>query len=147
MAIPGSIVGVGKLVTPGGAQGPLGGAGPTDRQGQLDRQDRQGRRRSVLILDQATLGSDSKLVLVPQSTIWNQRLRSYNAWATRILRSISGRRCFGSTWESQYSSYGSLAGYYGVERDASAALQQLATNVKVPGTNFYITSKIWRICY
>ena len=61
MAIPGSVVAAGKLVTPGGAQGPTGPNAVSTDAGNL-----------------ATLGSDG-LVLVPQSTIWNQRLRSFNA--------------------------------------------------------------------
>lgn len=65
--VPGTIVPSNSLVTPGGAQGaggPLGPNGPT-----------------VVSADAgnlATLGSDN-LILVPQSTLWSMRLRSFNA--------------------------------------------------------------------
>ena len=61
MAIPGSVVNVGKLVTPGGAQGQSGPSAVSADPGNI-----------------AVLGSDN-LILVPQSTIWSQRLRSFNA--------------------------------------------------------------------
>jgi hypothetical protein len=61
MAIPGSIVAAGKLVTPGGAPGPVGPTAVSSDPGNL-----------------AVLGSDN-LILVPQSSIWSARLRSFNA--------------------------------------------------------------------
>jgi hypothetical protein len=64
IAIPGSVVPTGSQVSPGGAQGVQGLTGPiavSADSGNL-----------------ATIGSDN-LVLVPQSSIWNVRLRSFNA--------------------------------------------------------------------
>src|SRR4249920_1872481 len=61
MAVPGSIVAAGKLITPGGAPGPIGPTAVSSDPGNI-----------------AVLGSD-QLILVPQSTLWSQRLRSFNA--------------------------------------------------------------------
>jgi hypothetical protein len=65
--VPGTMVPSGSLISPAGDQGPTGPPGPVGG--------------GVVSTDPgnlATLGSDS-YILVPESTIWNQRLRSYNA--------------------------------------------------------------------
>ena len=70
MAIPGSVVAAGKLIAPGGAPGVTGGPGVPGPPGP-----------NVVSADAgniATLGSDN-LILVPQQTLWYQRLRAYNS--------------------------------------------------------------------
>ena len=69
MAIPGSIVAVGKLITPGGAQGPLGGTGPAGPTAV-----------STDAGNQAVLGSDAKIYVPdPTQVITSVRLRSCNS--------------------------------------------------------------------
>jgi hypothetical protein len=67
VAVPGTSVPSSSLVTPGGAQGTQGIQGPIGPNAV-----------STDAGNIATLGSDN-LLLVPQSSIWNVRLRSFNA--------------------------------------------------------------------
>ena len=132
MAIPGSVVGVGKLVTPGGAQGPLGGTGPPGP--------------NVVSADAgniAVLGSDN-LIMVPQSTIWNQRLRSFNAIGNPNFE--VDQRNVGSLVANPVNGSFALDGFV-INKAGSMVIssQQLPQSLAgpgptVPGTNFRISS-------
>ena len=125
MAIPGSVVNVGKLVTPGGAQGQSGPSAVSADPGNI-----------------AVLGSDN-LILVPQSTIWSQRLRSFNA---------IGNPNFEVDQRNAGASVG-LLGNWAQDRWASnkagtmsGTLQQIAVpDAVVPGTNFRISRCAMRL--
>ena len=128
MAIPGSIVGVGKLVTPGGAQGPVGGLGPT--------------AVSADAGNIATLGSDS-LILVPQQTLWYQRLRSYNAIGNPTFevdqRNVGvpvGAIANGAFLQDRWmcSKTGTM-----VLTAAGAQVPVAGNEILFPGTNFHIS--------
>lgn len=118
MAIPGSVVAAGKLVTPGGAQGPTGPNAVSTDAGNL-----------------ATLGSDG-LVLVPQSTIWNQRLRSFNAIGNPNFE-VDQRLCGAFT----VAANGSMQDRWFRYTTGSMVLtsQQAAVAVPIPGTDFLIS--------
>jgi len=81
IAIAGSNVGSGSLITPGGAQGVQGIQGPTSVSADSG--------------NIAQLGSDN-LILVPQTTLWSQRLRSFNAVGNPNFE-VDARMCGTST--------------------------------------------------
>jgi hypothetical protein len=130
MATPGAIVGSGALVTPGGAQGPGGAAGPT--------------AVSTDTGNLAVLGSDSK-ILVPQSSIWSMRLRSFNAIGNPNFeidqRNVGNISTDPSVMPIDRWIY-QRAGTH------SISLQQMAgtaSDVFIPGTNFRISRSFYRI--
>ena len=133
MAIPGSVVGIGKLVTPGGAQGPIGPTAVSSDPGNI-----------------ATLGSD-KLVLVPQSTIWNQRLRSYNSVGNpnfevsqRNIGSLVTNPAHGTLIEDRWAAYnnGSLNPFF---QKIAVSTMAAGNGIDLPGTSFAITTAYFRV--
>jgi hypothetical protein len=128
IAIPGSVVAIGSQASPAGAQGIQGPTAVSADAGNI-----------------ATLGSDS-LVLVPQSTLWYQRLRSFNAIGNPNFE-VDQRLAGGGT---------STQGAFGCDRWVRAGnlayslIQLVPTGstpnvIVIPGTNFPITSKIVRV--
>jgi hypothetical protein len=126
VAVPGTNVPSGAAVSPGGAQGVQGLTGPI-----------------VVSTDTgniATIGTDNQ-ILVPQSAIWNVRLRSYNAIGNPNFEvdqrnvgntvTVGGSSIFSiDRWTT--SSAGTMRGSMGQSGPATGL---------VPGTNFRISSK------
>ena len=130
MALPGSIVGVGKLVTPGGAQGPAGGLGPT--------------AVSADAGNIATLGSDN-LILVPQSSIWSVRLRSWNSVGNPNFevdqRNIGQGAPTANSFAQDrwfYNKTGTMTFSILGQQDASSS------PILIPGTSFAISRSFFR---
>ena len=127
MAIPGSIVASGKLVTPGGAGGPAGATGPAGPAGPTAVSTDAG--------NIATLGSDSK-ILVPQSALWNMRLRSLNAIDNpnfecdqRLAGATTGAVALCDRWFR-----------VGVPTAPVITGQKISAPAVIPGTNYRITN-------
>lgn len=128
IAVPGTNVPIGSLATPGGAQGVQGIQGPT--------------AVSADTGNIATLGSDN-LVLVPQSTIWDVRMRSFNAVGNPNFE-VDQRNAgvnvvspVGGTWlcDRWLKSGG---GTYQV----TSQLLNSGAGLLWPGTNFRVSSKV-----
>jgi len=134
VAVPGTVIPSGVLVTPGGPQGIGGIQGPSGPN-----------YVSADAGNIATIGTDN-LILVPQSQITSVRLRSFNAvgnpnfevaqrnTGTALANPASGA-FIEDRWVQQKS--GTLA--------YNAQVLVGAETVKVPGTNFYITANLLRI--
>jgi hypothetical protein len=130
---PGFAVPTGVQVSPAGAQGSPGAlpAISTDA-GNI-----------------ATLGSDSK-ILVPQSAIWSQRLRSYNALAYANCNFEIDQRLCGTaaTFPANTDTWIMIDRCGFENKNASTGAytrQQISANVAVPGTSYLITRKILRV--
>jgi hypothetical protein len=127
MAVPGSVVNAGDLVTPGGAQGPLGPTAVSANTGNV-----------------ATLGSDS-LIYVPDpaSEITSVRLRSFNAVGNPNFE-VDQRNVGGSV--NPANNVGIIDRWFGFKpagTTMATGVGQLtpAQGILVPGTNFRISSK------
>jgi len=129
IAIAGSNVGSGSLITPGGAQGVQGIQGPTSVSADAG--------------NIAQLGSDN-LILVPQTTLWSQRLRSFNAVGnptfevdqanvgTLLTNPANATRIVDRWW---WNKVGTMT----VNTQLTAGL------VNIPGTNFAIARNYVRL--
>jgi hypothetical protein len=137
-AISGTVVANGSAVSAGGAQGPpgpTGAAGPTGPQGPTAVSTDTG--------NIATLGTDSK-ILVPQSTIWNMRLRSFNAIGNptfEVDQINIGNAVANANSKIIDRWFVSKAGTMAV----SAGQNFVAAGINLPGTNFAITHSFFRI--
>lgn len=137
-----------------GSAGPAGTTGPQGIQGPIGPNGLQGTpgaagppgptATSTDAGNIAVLGSDN-LILVPQQTLWYQRLRAYNSLGN-------------PNFEVDQRNVGGSAGMTGpvlqIDRWTSlktgtmtGSVQQIpaASPVVVPGTNFAISSKYWRV--
>jgi hypothetical protein len=135
-AVPGTVVSSGSLLNPGGGQGIQGiqgSQGPT-----------------VVSTDAnnlATLGSDN-LILVPASSIWNVRLRSYNAIGNptfevdqRNVGTALTNPANGTFIQDRWSIFKSTT----LTGTVNTALQSVpSAPIVVPGTNFGITQNFQR---
>jgi hypothetical protein len=113
---------------PGGATGPAGPSAVSTNAGNL-----------------ATLGSDS-LILVPQSSIWNLRLRSFNAVGNptfevdqrnvgNTLAAVAPGTMVQDRW--QINKAGTMV--------VSVGQQSVAAGINLPGTSFAITRSFFRV--
>jgi hypothetical protein len=140
MAIPGSVVAAGKLVTPGGAAGPKGDPAPsvladTTQNGLL-------RQVSGNVSDFVD-GTNHCQPIAPQ--IWSVRLRSFNAIGNpnfevdqrnagaSITAATSAWAC--DRWQLSKSGGTTMA----------ATGSQVAGTVNLPGTSFAISGKCYRV--
>jgi hypothetical protein len=110
-----------------GAQGPQGPAGPTAISGDAG--------------NLAILGSDS-LILVPQSSIWSVRLRSFNAIGNPTFE--CDQINVGNTVAAANAK---IIDRWSVAKSGTLVVSagQVAANVPVPGLNFLITRSILRV--
>jgi hypothetical protein len=121
------VVPSGSLATPGGAQGTQGIQGPT--------------AVSTDAGNLATLGSDS-LILVPQSSLWSARLRSFNAIGNPTFE-VDQRQCgtASSALAGNFDAY--IQDRWGLNKHAATAAmtaRQTTNPVNLPGTNFRISN-------
>ena len=125
---PGATGATGPASTVPGPQGPPGPSAVSTDSGNI-----------------AVLGSDN-LILVPQSTIWNQRLRSFNAIGNPNFEVDQRNVGTGITLAA-----GSVTGFvqdrwFGNKTGTMVATgQQVFANTSIPGTNFRISQSILRI--
>jgi hypothetical protein len=128
IAIPGTVVPTGSLTNPGGAQGVQGIQGPT--------------AVSADTGNLATLGSDSK-ILVPQSSIWSARLRSWNSVGNSTFE-VDQRNAGGITTGS---GWGSDRWFFAKTGTMTTTVGQnaVAAGVILPGTSFTLTSNFVRV--
>lgn len=116
------------------AQGATGATGPTGSTGPA------GPNAVSTDADNiATLGSDN-LILVPQSTLWNMRLRSFNAVGNPSFE-VDQPRC-GGVSGNMATGVKIIDRYYCARVGTMTCTgQQVNANVVLPGTNFLITSQ------
>jgi hypothetical protein len=131
IAVPGTVVPSGSLTTPGGAQGIQGIQGPT--------------AVSADAGNLATLGSDS-LVLVPQSSLWSARLRSFNAISNPTFE--VDQRNVGNTVAAIADGV-FVQDRWQIRRGGtmvvSAGQNSVAAGINLPGTNFAISRSFLRV--
>lgn len=134
--IPGTSIPQGSLIAPGGAQGVQGIQGP------------QGPNAvSTDTGNIATIGSDSK-ILVPQSSIWSMRLRSFNAIGNPTFE--CDQRNVGNAITAPTAANGFAVDRWSPQKNgmASAAfqIQQISSGgTLVPGTSFNISASKLRV--
>jgi hypothetical protein len=128
IAVPGTNVPSGAAVAPGGAQG-IGG--PT-----------------VVSTDSgniATLGTDNR-ILVPQSSLWSMRLRSYNS--VQNCNFEVDQRNIGNLISVPAGGTTILCDRWAHNKPPSATLvasiQRVTQNIYLPGTSFLISQGMWR---
>jgi hypothetical protein len=124
IAVPGTVVPSGSLTTPGGAQGVQGPTAVSTDAGNI-----------------ATLGSDS-LILVPQSSLWSMRLRSFQALGNNTFE-VDQRTCFTGVINTGWA-LDRWQLIRGGTMTATATSVGTAGLVALPGTNFNITQYFLR---
>jgi len=95
----------------------------------------------------ATLGSDSHIYVPnPTPTITAVRLRSLSAVGNGTFE-VDQKQCGASFAVTGAGGTGPVIDRWiaGVTGTLRFSVQQIAANVAVPGTSYYITSKIWRV--
>jgi len=126
-----------------GAQGPIGNTGTTGAAGPPGPSAVSANAGNI-----ATLGSDS-LILVPQSTIWSVRLRSFNAvgnpnfeTAQRNIRNAIVNPANGALIEDRWSAGNNALNPTFQGSDATGAI---GAGIMVPGTSYVITTGSMKI--
>ena len=139
MAVPGSIVGVGKLITPGGQQGPKGDAGTAANVPLADITQNGLLRQNTGLTTDFVDGTNNCQPILP--VIWNQRLRSYNAIGNPNFevdqRNVNVGVYFGTGNQALFSQ----DRWYETKVAATMAVSATAypTSSIVPGTSFCIS--------
>jgi hypothetical protein len=143
MAVPGSVVGVGKLITPGGQTGPKGDAGTAANVPLADITQNGLLRKTSGNTTDFTDGTNNyqPLATAVQPTIWSARLRSFNSVGNP---NFEVNQPYGTYTSLVNPASGKLLDRWIIQRSAVTATfnggQAGPANTLVPGTNFCLTN-------
>ena len=143
MAVPGSVVGVGKLITPGGQQGPKGDAGTAANVPLADITQNGLLRKTSGNTTDFTDGTNNyqPLAAAVQPTIWSARLRSFNAVGNPNFE-VDQRNIHGGI-TNPANNAALLDRYFFTKTGTMTvnAVDPILSNANIiPGTSFAITS-------
>jgi hypothetical protein len=138
MAVPGSVVGVGKLITPGGQQGPKGDAGTAANVPLADITQNGLLRQTPGLTTSFVDGTNNYQPLAP--VIWSQRLRSFNAVGNPTFE-VTQRNCgvalvnpaHGTMIEDRWAAWNNGA------LNPTFQVSPFTSGKNIPGTSFAIT--------
>ena len=144
MAVPGSVVGVGKLITPGGQQGPKGDAGTAANVPLADITQNGLLRKTSGNTTDFTDGTNNyqPLAAAIQPTIWSARLRSFNAIGNPNFEVDQRKVGTATTANGQFVLDRWQLTYSGTMALSVQQANQAIGSGLVPGTGFQISSKI-----